>query len=76
MNPYTGETVAFSAGTFDEQRTRAADHFGISAAEVLLVQGADEAVAELSHRARLGEAEIERRKARRKAQRAARKKSR
>lgn len=77
MNPYTGDVVQFAAlkptaHLFPTLEHAAADRLGCSVSDLVTLEGTDEAVAELSHRARLGAGELERRRKRNRAQRAAR----
>lgn len=83
MNPYSGEYVSFStlemdypSMTMDDFPGVAAQRLGISEDEMIELRGHEDAVKALSHRVRLGEAELERRKARRKAQKHARRNNR
>lgn len=77
MDPYSGRYVELSADLDDlTARTRAADELGVPTATLVKVEGTREAVEELARRVRLGEAELSARKARRKAQRAARRRNR
>lgn len=83
MNPDNGQYVSFS--TLADKHPDltpatwgplAADHLGIPEDQMVELRASEDAVKRLSHRVALGEAELQRRKARRKQQKASRKNNR
>lgn len=83
MNPYSGEYVSsidlqkqYPTMTMNDFPGVAAQHLGITKDEMIELRGHEDAVKALSHRVALGEAELQRRKSRRKAQKQARRNNR
>ena len=71
MDPFTGDAQMLDAATFDEARRQAAEFPGR-----VLVHGTEDQIAAMSQRIRVGNRELDNRRARRAQQKASRRRNR